>query len=134
MEKILASCCQHVNGIRFEESTMTKYRTVGPGRGGAPLPFKILVSREANPFSPKGIPWITTLQLIPPPRLSDLLTVLKNCYLLAVTKNSRFTCAEKAFKERNNQQLNRQSEFRLEFLKNSATGAFNLQPLKTRKM
>ena len=37
MEKILASCCQHVNGIRFEESTMTKYRPVRTGRGeGAP--------------------------------------------------------------------------------------------------
>ena len=34
VEKILASCCQHVNGIRFEESTMTKYRTVRTGRGG----------------------------------------------------------------------------------------------------
>ena len=42
MEKILASCCQHVNGIRFEESTMTKYKTVGPrGRaGGHPLPLR----------------------------------------------------------------------------------------------
>ena len=121
MEKILASCCQHVNGIRFEESTMTKYRTVGPGRGGAPLPFKILVSREANPFSQKAFLGLQLYNLSPPPRLSDLLTVLKNCYLLAVTKNSRLTCVEKAFKERNNQQLNRQSEFRLEFLKSSAT-------------
>jgi hypothetical protein len=34
VEKILASCCQHVNGIRFEESTMTKYRTVKTGGGG----------------------------------------------------------------------------------------------------
>ena len=33
VEKILASCCQHVNGIRFEESTMTKYRPVRTGRG-----------------------------------------------------------------------------------------------------
>ena len=41
VEKILASCCQHVNGIRFEESTMTKYKTVGPGgrAGGHPLPL-----------------------------------------------------------------------------------------------
>ena len=38
VEKILASCCQHVNGIRFEESTMTKYRTVGSGGGGILCP------------------------------------------------------------------------------------------------
>ena len=85
VEKILASCCQHVNGIRFEESTMTKYRTVGSGGGGgesfAPPPFQILASmKQANPFPPKGIPWITTY------RFSDLPMALKNCYLLAVTK------------------------------------------------
>ena len=64
VEKILASCCQHVNGIRFEESTMTKYKTVGPGGRGAsfaPPSYKILANKEANPFPPKGLSWITTL-------------------------------------------------------------------------
>ena len=38
-----------------------------------------------------------------------------------MTKNSRLTCAEKAFKERNDQQqVNKQSEFFMEFFKNSA--------------
>ena len=64
MEKILASCCQHVNGIRFEESTMTKYKTVGPGGRGAsfaPPPFQILAIMKQTlfllkvTFSQKGL-------------------------------------------------------------------------------